>query len=195
MSLPHSAGCGTSICTSAAITHAGGLVRFADIEEETLTLDPADVASRITPRTRAIVPVHLHGQVADMDALCDIAGRHGLAILEDAALAVGATHRGRRVGGLGHAGAISLAPTKVLGGLGWGGILVTDDDRVAARARQLAGFGLAGGVGETELNIEGYNAQMSSLLAAALRVKLRHLPDGIIRRRAIAAGYDAACDH
>jgi dTDP-4-amino-4,6-dideoxygalactose transaminase len=184
----------TSICTTAAITHAGGTVRLADVEEETLTLDPADVERRITPRTRAIIPVHLHGQMAHMDALLELSIRRSLRVLEDAALAVGAMWAGRQAGTIGEAGAVSFAPTKVLGGLGWGGMLLTNHDDVAYRARQLAGFGLPGGAGETELNLEGYNAQMSSVLAAMLRVKLRHLPAGLARRRAIAARYDEACD-
>jgi dTDP-4-amino-4,6-dideoxygalactose transaminase len=184
----------TSICTTAAITHAGCSVRLADIDEETLTLDPADVMRRLTPRTRGMVPVHLHGYVARMDALLEIAATHRLRVLEDAALAVGSMALGRRAGTLGDAGAVSFAPTKVLAGLGWGGMLVTDDAAIAYRARQLAGFGLPGIPGESELNLEGYNAQLSPIFAAALRVKLRHLPAALARRRAIAARYDAACE-
>jgi dTDP-4-amino-4,6-dideoxygalactose transaminase len=183
----------TSICTTAAITHAGYNVRFADIDDDTLTLDPADVLRRLTPRTRAIVPVHLHGYVARMDALLEIAATHRLRVLEDAALAVGSMALGRRAGTLGDAGAVSFAPTKVLAGLGWGGMMVTDDASIAYRARQLAGFGLPGIAGESELNLEGYNAQLSPIFAAALRVKLRHLPAALARRREIAARYDAAC--
>jgi dTDP-3-amino-3,4,6-trideoxy-alpha-D-glucose transaminase len=184
----------TSICTTAAITHAGCSVRLADVDDATLTLDPDDVARRITRRTRGVVPVHLHGYVARMDALLEIAATHRLRVLEDAALAVGSLAGGRRAGTLGDAGAVSFAPTKVLGGMGWGGMLITDDAAIAYRARQLAGFGLPGIPGESELNLEGYNTQLSPIFAAALRVKLRHLPAGLARRRAIVARYTAACE-
>jgi dTDP-4-amino-4,6-dideoxygalactose transaminase len=185
----------TSICTTAAITHAGATIRFADIEDATLTLDPAQVEAAITPRTRALLPVHLHGMVAEMGALREIAERHRLLVIEDAALAVGATYRGELVGSLGHAAGVSFAPSKIVGGLGWGGMMLTDSDAVANRARQLAGFGRTEALESLEVDdLEGYNAQMSSLLAAALRVKLRYLDGWLARRRAIAARYDAACD-
>lgn len=129
-----------------------------------------------------------------MDPLCKIAQNHGIAILEDAALAPGAEYRDRRVGSLGHAAVVSFGPTKVLAGLGWGGILVTDDPEIDIRARQLAAFGPILEHADSNIDLEGYNAQLSSLLAACVRVKLRYLDKWLERRRTIAASYDEACD-
>lgn len=184
----------TAISTAAAIVHSGGRVVFADVKPETLCLDPDHVRSRITARTRAILPVHLHGQMAEMDPLMDLAAEYGLKALEDAALAAGAEYRQRRAGSIGHAGVISFAPSKLLGGLGWGGILVTDDKGLAVRGRQLAGFGPATMPDEPRERLNGYNAQMNSLQAAGLRVKLACLEGWIRRRREISARYDQACD-
>jgi dTDP-4-amino-4,6-dideoxygalactose transaminase len=184
----------TSKCTTAAISLANATIRFADIDEETFTLDPKKIAGAITERTRAIMPVHLHGQVADMDAICEIAREHNLFVIEDAALAVGAEYRQRRVGSFGQFAVFSFAPTKILGGIGWGGILVTNDDEIAVRARQISGFGYRPGIGETELDLEGYNVMISSIQAAALNVKMPYLTTWLARRREIAARYDEACD-
>jgi dTDP-4-amino-4,6-dideoxygalactose transaminase len=184
----------TSVCTTAAITHSGAAIRFADVKPETLTLDPERAAVAVTPRTRALLPVHLHGLPAEMDTLRAVAERHGLAVVEDAALALGARYRGQPAGSLGHAAAVSFAPSKILGGVGWGGVLLTHDPEAARLARQLAGFGPAPETEGTAVDVEGYNAQMSALQAAALRVKLAHLDAWLARRRAIAARYAAACD-
>jgi dTDP-4-amino-4,6-dideoxygalactose transaminase len=123
-----------------------------------------------------------------------LAEKHGLLILEDAALAAGANYQGRRTGGLGNAGAFSFAPGKVLGGIGWSGMFTTDDHEVAVRARQLAGYGPSECEVETVDCVEGYNAQMSALQAADLRVKLRQLDIWVAKRRRNAALYDEACD-
>jgi dTDP-4-amino-4,6-dideoxygalactose transaminase len=184
----------TCSSTTSAISHAGAKIRFADLDEETLTLDPEQVRRQITPATRAILPVHLHGQVADMGALCALADEHNLMVLEDAALAAGAEHNGRRVGGLGHAGAISFAPSKILGGMGWGGILLTHDARVARRARRIAAYGSRADEGDDPEALEGFGALMSGLEAAILRAKLPQLGGWIARRRAVCARYDEACD-
>lgn len=181
----------TSISTTAAISLAGAHIRLADVHPDTLTLDPARVAAAITPRTRALVPVHRHGVVADMDGLLALGARYGLAVIEDAALALGASYRGRPVGWLATAGIVSFAPTKIVGGPGWGGALLTDDPVLAGRARPLAGFGT---LPEAEDGLEGYNAQLSSVQATVLRVKLGRRDQWLERRRAIARRYDAACD-
>lgn len=184
----------TCSSTTSAISHAGATIRFADLNEETLTLDPEQVRRLITPATRAILPIHLHGQVADMNAMCALAAEHNLVVLEDAALAAGAEQRGRRVGGLGHAGAVSFAPSKILGGMGWGGILLTHDARLAQRARRLSAYGTREADGDDPDALEGFGAMMSGLQAAILRAKLPHLEGWIARRRAICARYDEACD-
>lgn len=184
----------TDIATVMSIINAGAKVVFADVEEDTLTLDPDRVEIQLSDNTHAILPVHIHGQVAEMDPLRQLAERHDLVLLEDAALAAGATYRGRRTGSLGHAGAFSFAPGKVFGGIGWGGMLTTDDPEVATRARQLAGYGPTECELETPDCLEGYSAQMSGLQAADLRIKLRHLENWVNRRRAIASNYDEVCD-
>ena len=188
----------TAISTTAAITHAGASIVLADISPQTLTLDPHDVVRRITPHTRAIIPVHLHGQLADMDALRAIAEEHELLLLEDAALAVGALYYNRPAGSLGDAAAVSFAPSKILGGIGWGGMVLTDSTVLATRARQIAGFGPASlpasQQAETNHDLEGYNAQLSTLQAAALLVKIPYVDTWLGRRRAIAARLDTVCD-
>ncbi len=182
------------LSTASAILHAGAGVQFADVEEETLTIDVAQVEKAITPRTRAVIPIHVHGQLADMDGLRAIAGRHGLAILEDAALVVGGCLQSRPVGGLGDVGAFSFAPGKVLSGLGWGGMVTVRDAAVADRARQLAGHGPSAGRRESGEKLVGFNVQMSGLVAASLRVKLPYVEGWARRRREIARRYDAVCD-
>lgn len=189
----------TSNSTTTPITNAGARIRFADVEGETLTLDPAQVEARLTPNTRAILPVHLHGYVVEMGPLIELAEKHDLYILEDVALAAGATYHGRRAGSLAHAGAFSFAPNKILGGIGWGGIVTTNIPEIAARAVALEGYGhfqprsLPVFPRITE-KVEGFRSSISSLEAAGLRVKLPHLESWIKRRREIAARLDEACD-
>jgi dTDP-4-amino-4,6-dideoxygalactose transaminase len=189
----------TCVSTTMPITNVGAVIRFADIEEDTLTLDPAQVERHITPKTRMILPVHIHGQVTDMDPLQELAEKYNLLLLEDAALSTGAEYRGRRTGSMSHAGAFSYAPSKILGGIGWGGMLVTNDVEVAARAGQFAGHGPLEPTSLPVPNksielLEGYSTQMSSLQAAGLRVKLPYLEGWNVRRREIMARLDAACD-
>jgi dTDP-4-amino-4,6-dideoxygalactose transaminase len=184
----------TCSSTTSAISHAGAKIRFADLDEETLTLDPEQVRRQINLATRAILPVHLHGQVADMQSICALADEHNLMVLEDAALAAGAEQNGRRVGGLGHAGAISFAPSKILGGMGWGGILLTHDARVAHRARRIAAYGSRADEGDDPEALEGFGALMSGIEAAILRAKMPQLEVWIAQRRAVCARYDEACD-
>jgi dTDP-4-amino-4,6-dideoxygalactose transaminase len=176
----------TFIATTEAITQAGAMPVFADIDPATFALDPAAVERAMTPRTRAVVPVHLYGQPGDLDPLLSMARARGLAVIEDACQAHGALYRGRPVGSLGDAGAFSFYPTKNLGGCGEGGMLTTSRPEIAQRARRLRDHGQS----EKYLHAEeGYNGRLDALQAAILRVKLRHLPAWNERRRAIAARY------
>jgi dTDP-4-amino-4,6-dideoxygalactose transaminase len=172
--------------TAGAIARLGAVPRFADIDPRTYNLDPVCVEQAVTPRTRALLPVHLYGQPAEMDALLAVAARHDFTIIEDAAQAIGAEDRGRRAGSLGAIGCFSFYPTKNLGGAGDGGMLVTGDGELAARLRRLRVHG-----GETEyMHREvGINSRLDSFQAAVLRVKLPHLAGWSARRREHAARY------
>jgi dTDP-4-amino-4,6-dideoxygalactose transaminase len=176
----------TFVATAEVIAHAGATPVFVDIEEATFNIDPAQIEERITERTRAILPVHLYGLAADMGAIGKIAARHKLKVVEDCAQATGATFGGRLVGGLGDAGAFSFFPTKNLGALGDGGMVLTDSDTLAEKVRMLRGHGA-----KVRDNYEllGYNSRLDSLQAAVLSVKLRHLEEWNAQRRANAARY------
>lgn len=179
----------TFVATASAVLLAGAKPVLVDVEPHTLTLDPEQAARRITRRTRALIPVHLYGQPADMTALLALAKKHGLAVIEDAAQSLGAAWQGRPVGALGAAGCFSFFPTKNLGGLGDGGMVVTNDQRLAQRLRRLRDHGAE----EKYLHLElGYNSRLDDIHAAALRVKLQYLRRWNERRRAIAAQYSAA---
>lgn len=175
--------------TALAIVNAGARPVFADIDPERLTLDPAAAAAAITPRTAALLPVHLYGEPADMPALMDVAERHGLAVVEDCCQAHLATCNGRPVGAFGAAAAYSFYPTKNLGALGDGGALTTKDDAVAARARRLRN----GGQTERYHHVEaGVNSRLDEIQAAILRERLRLLPEWTERRRELARTYRSA---
>ena len=176
----------TFIASALAVVHAGATPVFCDVEEGTGLMSPAAAAAAITPRTAALLPVHLYGQCCDMDELGRLADSHGLAIVEDAAQAHGATWRGRRAGSLGRAAAFSFYPTKNLGALGDGGAICTSDDEVARRARGLRDLGRAGGPAH---ELPGYNDRLDGLQAAFLRVKLPHLDEWNEARRRNAAEY------
>jgi dTDP-4-amino-4,6-dideoxygalactose transaminase len=169
-----------------AIMMAGARPVFADIDPVRLTLDPQRVADAIGPRTRAILPVHLYGQAADMPAIGEIAARHGLAIVEDCCQAHLATAGGRPVGTIGIAGAFSFYPTKNLGALGDGGAVCTNDAEIAERVRSLRHLGQRA---KGEHRLLGYNERLDGLQAALLRVKLPHLDSWNAARRRVAAGY------
>jgi dTDP-4-amino-4,6-dideoxygalactose transaminase len=193
--------------TSEAIQLVGAVPVFVDLAEGSFTLDPAAVEAAITPRTAALLPVHLYGDAAPLAALLPLARRHGLRVLEDTAQAFGARYpercvgcpraarceaaalAGRALGTLGDVGAVSFYPTKNLGALGDGGLLVTDDEALAAFARKLRNHGSERRYQHETL---GYNSRLDALQAAALRVKLPLLDDWTARRRAVAARYDAA---
>ncbi|HZB47020.1 MAG TPA: DegT/DnrJ/EryC1/StrS family aminotransferase, partial [Pyrinomonadaceae bacterium] len=155
----------TFFATASSIHRAGATPRFVDIEPRTCNLDPAEVARAITPRTRALMPVHLYGQCAEMDDILGRAARHGLPVVEDAAQAIGAEDRGRRAGSMGAVGCFSFYPTKNLGAAGDAGIVTTDDDRVAERLRRLRVHG-----GETEYHHSevGLNSRLDTIQAALL---------------------------
>ena len=179
----------TAVPTAMAVLSVGATPRLADVASDTVLMDPASLASEITPKTRAIVPVHLYGQCADMDAIGAIAARHGIPVLEDCAQAHGAKDRGRGAGTMGIAGCFSFYPTKNLGAFGDAGALVTNDADLAARFARLRNYGNRGGFEFVE---PGRNERLDDLQAAILRVKLRHLDVWNERRRAHAARYREA---
>ncbi len=179
----------TFIATWLAVSYAGAVVVPVECDEGTFNLDPARVAAAVTPRTKAILPVHLYGQPADVDALRAIAEPRGIAVIEDAAQAIGARYRGRPAGGLGHAAAFSFYPGKNVGALGDGGAITTNDPAIADRVRVLRNYGSR----TKYLNeVKGYNSRLDELQAAILRVKLRKLDAWNVRRRAVSARYRSA---
>ena len=174
------------IATSETITQAGGRVVFADTEAATCTIDPASVEKKITARTRGIVPVHLYGQPADMDAIMALARKHNLWVVEDCAQAHLARYRGRAVGTFGVLATYSFYPGKNLGAMGDAGCLVTNDDQLADFA---AMFARHGGKTKGDHQIEGINSRLDGLQAAVLNVKLAHLARWTQTRRELAAAY------
>lgn len=176
----------TFIASALAITHAGATPVLADVRKDDFNLDPQAVERAITPRTKAILPVHLYGQPARMDQIMDIARRHGLKVVEDACQAHGARYGAARAGAIGDAGCFSFYPGKNLGGYGDGGAVVTNDPQVAERLRLDRNYGSrVKYVHESD----GYNSRLDTLQAAVLRIKLRRLEGWNERRRALAALY------
>jgi len=176
----------TFIATWLAVDHAGAVPVPVDIDAATYDIDATLIEAAITPRTRAIIPVHLYGHPAEMTMIDAIARRHGLFVLEDAAQAHGARHHGRRAGSLGHAAAFSFYPVKNLGALGDGGAVTTDDDELAQRLRRLRNYG---STRKYQHDTIGFNSRLDELQAALLRVKLPHVDTWNARRAAIAARY------
>jgi dTDP-4-amino-4,6-dideoxygalactose transaminase len=178
----------TAVATVAAVELTGATPVLVDVDPVTMTMNPAKLESALTPRTKAILPVHLYGQSADMDGICEVASRHGLRVIEDASQAHGATWKARRGGAIGDVGCFSLYPTKNLGGLGDGGIVTTADADLAQRMRSLREYGW-----EQRFISErrGWNTRLDEIQAAVLRVKLKHLDRFTKLRRDIAARYDA----
>ena len=175
--------------TALAVTMVGARPVFADIDPGRLTIDPSAVAAAVTPRTRAIMPVHLYGQAADMRALERVAADRNLPIVEDCCQAHLATFEGRPVGGMGVAGAFSFYPTKNLGALGDGGAVVTNDAALAERIRRLRN---GGQLARYEHVDAGVNSRLDEMQAAILRARLSFLPGWTARRRALAAKYRSA---
>ena len=178
----------TFVATVAAILYAGATPRFVDIDAATWTMDPAALEEAITPRTRAIMPVHLHGSVADMEPIVEIARARGLVLIEDAAQAHGAQYRGSRAGAIGDLGCFSFYPGKNLGACGEGGAVVTDRDDLAERIRMLRDWGQAERYRHV---LPGYNYRMDAIQGAVLAVKLRYLERWTEARRDAAAAYQA----
>lgn len=174
--------------TAECVSLVGATPVFADITPSTFSLDPDDAAARITPRTRAIIPVHLYGQAADMQPILDLARRHHLRVVEDNAQALGATYRGRHTGTLADAGCISFYPTKNLGAWGDGGMVITNSEEVARRLRSLRDHGTSHKYRSEEI---GWNSRLDEIQAAILRVKLPHLDSWNELRRRHAERYYA----
>ncbi|MBI4915350.1 MAG: DegT/DnrJ/EryC1/StrS family aminotransferase [Acidobacteria bacterium] len=176
----------TYIATWLAVSYAGATPVPVEPNEGTYDIDPARIEAAVSDRTRAILPVHLYGQTADMDPINEIAARHGLKVLEDAAQAHGARYKGRRAGSLGHAAGWSFYPGKNLGAFGDAGAVTTDDAELADRVRVLRNYGSR----VKYLNeVKGFNSRLDPLQAALLRVKLGHLDEWNARRAAIAVRY------
>jgi len=180
----------TFIATGEAILLNGARPVFVDVEEGRFTMDPQRLEAAITPRTKLILPVHLYGHPADMEAIGAVAARHGLPVLEDAAQAHGAELGGRRAGTLGHAACFSFYPGKNLGAWGDAGMVVSDDADFVARVRQIANHG--GGANKYDNVVPGTNSRLDTLQAAVLRVKLRHLEGWNAERTQAARRYDEA---
>ena len=177
----------TYLATASSVSLLGAEPVFAEIQPDTFNLDPDKIASKITPRTKAIIPVHLYGQAADMDPILEIARKHNLSVLEDNAQAMGATYKGKQTGSIGDLACLSFYPTKNLGGYGDGGMVLTNSEALCRRLRGLRNHG------ETKKYLsaeQGWNSRLDEIQAAILRVKLRHLDAWNAKRRAHAAWYD-----
>lgn len=179
----------TFVATWLAVTQCGATIVPVEPDLETYNIDPRRIAAAVTSRTRAIMPVHLYGQPADMDPLNEIAAKHGLVVIEDAAQAQGARYKGRRAGSLGHAAGTSFYPGKNLGALGDGGAVLTDDAAVAAKVKQLRNYGSNV---KYQHDLLGSNSRLDELQAAFLRVKLATLDEVNEERRRVANRYSTA---
>lgn len=181
----------TFIATALAISNCGATPVLVDADPITYNLDPAHLEAALSSRTRAILPVHLYGQPADMDAILAFAHAHNLLVIEDACQAHGARYKGRRTGSLGHAAAFSFYPSKNLGAYGDGGMVVTNDAQLAGRVRSLANLGQAARYHHDE---KGFNHRLDTIQAAVLCTKLPHLDEANSARRTIAHAYDRMLD-
>src|SRR5688572_4827364 len=177
----------TFFATAETVSVLGAVPVFVDVDPVSYTITAAGIEKAITPRTRAIIPVHLYGQPADLDPIRALAEKHNLHVIEDAAQAHGAEYKGRRVGGLGTAGCFSFYPSKNLGSYGEAGAVVTNDEELAERLRLLRDHGSTSKYAHAMV---GYNFRMEEIQAAVLNVKLPHLDDWNNQRRAHAAAYN-----
>ncbi len=175
------------IATADCVSLLGATPVFVDIDPITFCIDPEKIEAKITAHTKAIVPVHLYGQAADMDPILEIAGRHNLRVIEDNAQAIGATYKGKKTASMGDIGCLSFFPSKNLGGYGDGGMVVTDSEEIAQKLRSLRAHGSLKKYFSTE---QGWNSRLDEIQAAILRVKLRHLDGWGHGRRDRAALYD-----
>jgi dTDP-4-amino-4,6-dideoxygalactose transaminase len=178
----------TFFATAGAVWRLGAKPVFVDIDPESYNMDPADAERLITPATKAIMPVHLYGQCADMDAIMKLGQKHKLPVIEDAAQAIGAEHRGRRAGSIGEIGCISFYPTKNLGGFGDGGAMTTNDAKLADKLKLLRGHGMQP---RYYHQMVGINSRLDTLQAAVLNIKLPHLDDWSEQRAVNAKRYSA----
>ena len=178
----------TFTATVDAIVRNGAIPVFVDVDEKTMCINPLDIPDKITKKTRAIIPVHIHGHPADMGAIMDIAHDQSLHVIEDACQAHGATYRGVPLGTIGDAGCFSFYPTKNLGACGDGGMVVTRDEALSERIRALRNYGR---INRHESATIGVNSRLDEIQAAILREKLPFLTDWNMRRREIAALYSA----
>jgi len=177
----------TFFATAGSIVRVGAKPVFCDIDPDTFNIDPTQIEARITARTKAILPVHLYGQSAEMDQMNAIAAEHGLTVIEDAAQAIGARYHDRPVGSLGHMACISFFPTKNLGAFGDAGMVVTDDDSLAERLRMLRTHGARR---KYYHELLGINSRLDALQATILNVKVKHLRNWVEARRSLAEGYN-----
>ena len=178
----------TFVATANAVSLLGAEPIFIDIDPTTFTIDPSKIDKSVSPRTKAIIPVHLYGQAADMDAIMGIARTQKLRVIEDCAQAIGAAYRGKRVGTFGDFGCFSFYPSKNLGGFGDGGMIVTASEALAERVRSLRNYGAVKKYFSEE---QGWNSRLDEIQAAILRVKLRYLDKWTAARRERALRYDA----
>jgi dTDP-4-amino-4,6-dideoxygalactose transaminase len=180
----------TFFATVGAIARVGATPVFADIDPVTYNVEPSQIESRITPRTRAIIPVHLYGQMADMEAVSWLADQHGLVVIEDAAQAIGAEHKGRRAGSVGHYGCLSFYPSKNLGAAGDGGMVLTNN---AERAETLRCLRAHGSEPKYHHRLLGGNFRLDALQAAVISAKLPHLDEWTAARQRHAERYQRLC--
>ncbi|MFA5142553.1 MAG: DegT/DnrJ/EryC1/StrS family aminotransferase [Candidatus Omnitrophota bacterium] len=178
----------TFFATAESISIVGARPVFVDIEPKTYNIDPALIEKKITKLTKAIMPVHLYGQCADMDPIMEIAGKRGLKVIEDNAQSIGAAYKGRRSGSMGDTGALSFFPSKNLGAFGDAGMVVTNDEKLAERVKVLRVHGSSARYIHSEI---GMNSRLDNLQAAVLRVKLKHLDSWAKKRQENAARYNA----
>ena len=177
----------TFFATAESITAVGATPVFVDIDERTFNIDPDLIKQAITKRTKAILPVHLYGQAADMDPIMELAAKYGLKVIEDTAQAFGGEYKGRKLGTIGHAGCYSFFPSKTLGAFGDGGLIATDDDEVAEKARMLR---VHGSKKKYYNETVGYNSRLDEIQAAILRVKLPRIDQANEARRMAAHKYN-----
>ena len=176
----------TFIATALCISYAGATPVYVDIEDQTYNLDPKKIEKAITPKTKAIIPVHIYGQSADMDEINSIAKKHNLKVIEDAAQAHGATYKGKKIGSLSHVACFSFYPTKGLGACGDAGMIVTNDRAIYEKALMLRDYGRKG---RYEHKIKGHNSRLDTIQAVVLNAKLKHLDAWNALRAKNAARY------
>ncbi|MBN2325902.1 MAG: DegT/DnrJ/EryC1/StrS family aminotransferase [Candidatus Omnitrophica bacterium] len=176
----------TFFATAGVIHRVGAKPVFVDIEEETYNIDPRKIEAAVTDKTKAIIPVHLYGQCADMDPILEIARKHNLCVIEDAAQAIGSEYKGRRAGSMGQLGCFSFFPSKNLGGFGDGGMVVTGDEELCKKLKRLR---MHGSEPKYYHSIVGGNFRLDALQAAVLRIKLKHLDDWTQARQRNAEHY------